>query len=101
MASAAAYSQARLFGQRPEVTALAAELRALSERYGNGPAPLRAENAGLLAGGWFAYPATRIGAELIGACLMIIAGPIDGHKLARWVAEGQARARTSWTASDF
>jgi hypothetical protein len=62
---------------------------------------LRAENAGLLAGGWFAYPGTRIGTEFIGAGLLIIAGPIDGDDLIRWLAEGQARARTSWTANDF
>jgi hypothetical protein len=100
MASAAVYSQARILGQRPEVQALAAELRTLSDSYPYGAA-LRAENAGILAGGWFAYPATRVGAELIGAGLLVIAGPIDGDELIEWVAEGQRRAKTSWTASDF
>jgi hypothetical protein len=100
MASAAVYGEALLHGQRPEAKALAAELRALSDNYPDGPA-LRAENAGLLAGGWFAYPATRMGHELIAAGLLIIAGPIDSEELIRWLAEGQRRARTSWTASDF
>jgi hypothetical protein len=27
--------------------------------------------------------------------------PIDGDEVTRWLAEGQARARTSWTANDF
>jgi hypothetical protein len=98
--ASAAYGEARLLGQRPKVKALAAELRALSDGYPDGAA-LRAENAGLLAGGWFAYPATVPGAELIAAGLLIIAGPIDGDEVNRWLAEGQSRARTSWTASDF
>jgi hypothetical protein len=100
MASAAVYGQALLLGQRSEAKALAAELRALSDGYPNGAA-LRAENAGLLAGGWFAYPGTRMGHELIAAGLLITAGPIDSEELISWLAEGQRRARTSWTASDF
>ena len=100
MASAAVYSEALLLGQRPEVKALAAEVRALSDSYPEGPA-LRAENAGLLAGGWFVYPGTRMGYKLIAAGLLITCGPIDSDELVSWLAEGQSRGRTSWTASDF
>jgi hypothetical protein len=38
MASAAVYGEALLLGQRPEAKALAAELRALSDGYLDGPA---------------------------------------------------------------
>ena len=38
MASAAVYGEALLHGQRPEGKALAAELRALSDNYPDGPA---------------------------------------------------------------
>ena len=51
MASAAFYGEALLLGERPEAKALAAELRALSDGYLDGPA-LRAEAAGITAGSW-------------------------------------------------
>ena len=53
MASAWVHGEALLFGQRPEVMALGAELRALSESYPDAAA-LRAECAGIIAGSWFA-----------------------------------------------
>jgi hypothetical protein len=55
----------------------------------------------MLAAGWFAYPATRIGVELIGAGLLIIAGPIDGDEFPAGLPKGKSRARTCWTANDF
>jgi hypothetical protein len=49
MASAAVYGEALLLGQRPGAKALAAELRALSDGYLDGPV-LQAEAAGITAG---------------------------------------------------
>jgi hypothetical protein len=37
----------------------------------------------------------------VAAGLLIIAGPIDGDELTRWLTEGQSRAKVSWTANDF
>lgn len=98
MASAPIYSEALLLAQRPEVKGLAAELRTLCERYGDDAEEHRAENAGILAGSWHASPGTHIGHELIAAGLLIIAGPIDGDRLAEWVAKGERRAKTMWSA---
>jgi hypothetical protein len=64
-------------------------------------AKLRAECAGLHAGWWYASPGTRRGHELIAAGLLIITGPIDSDEVIQWLAEGQHRAKTSWTASHF
>jgi len=73
MASAAVYGEALLLGQRPEAKALAAELRAFSDGYLDGPA-LRAEAAGITAGSWYASPASHVGHELIAAGMLILAG---------------------------
>jgi hypothetical protein len=48
-----------------------------------------AEAAGLIAGFWYASPATHVGYELIGAGMLILAGdgrglPMDYDELERW-----------------
>jgi hypothetical protein len=100
MASARLHGEALLLGQRPEVKALAAELRALSES-GPDAAALRAECAGIIAGSWFAEGIKYQGHPLIAAGLLISCGPVDNDALIEWVAEGQRRAKMSWTANDF
>jgi hypothetical protein len=60
MASAAVYGEALLLGQRPGAKALAAELRALSDGYLDGPV-LQAEAAGITAG-----PGTPAGPAMSG-----------------------------------
>jgi hypothetical protein len=56
---------------------------------------------GIIAGSWFAKGVKLQGHELIAAGLLIACGPVDNDALEEWVAEGQRRAKTSWTASDF
>jgi hypothetical protein len=66
------------------------------------PGPeLRAECAGIIARSWFASGVQLLGHELIAARLLITCGPLDNDALTEWVAEGQRRAKTCWTASDF
>ena len=59
---------------------------------------VRMECAGLIAGWWFASPATQQGHELIAVGLLLLAGPVDGDLLVRWVRIGFER-RTASTES--
>jgi hypothetical protein len=52
-----------------------------------------AEAAGIIAGYWYASPATHVGHELIGAGMLILAGggqgfPLDYEELERWTRIG-------------
>ena len=96
MAFAAVYGEALLLGQRPEAKALAAELRALSDGYLDGPA-LRAEAAGITAGSWYASPASHVGHELIAAGMLILAG---GGMARHWTMTSWSGGRGSATSGD-
>jgi hypothetical protein len=55
-----------------------------------------AEAAGITAGSWYASPATRVGYELIGAGMLVLAGdgrglPMDYDELERWTRIGYER----------
>jgi hypothetical protein len=59
-----------------------------------------AEAAGLIAGSWYASPATHAGYELIGAGMLILAGdgrglPTDYDELERWTRVGYERGMRS------
>ena len=96
IASAAVYGEALLLGQRPEAKALAAELRAFSDGYLDGPA-LRAEAAGITAGSWYASPASHVGHELIAAGMLILAG---GGMARHWTMTSWSGGRGSGTNGD-
>jgi hypothetical protein len=54
------------------------------------------EAAGIIAGFWYASPATHVGHELIAAGMMILAGggrgvPLDYGELERWTRVGYER----------
>jgi hypothetical protein len=56
--------------------------------------------AGITAGSWYASPATRVGHELIGAAMLILAGggrgfPLDYDELERWTRIGFERGTRS------
>jgi hypothetical protein len=59
-----------------------------------------AEAAGIIAGSWYASPATHVGYELIGAGMLIAAGdgrglPMDYDELERWTRVGYERGTRS------
>jgi hypothetical protein len=59
-----------------------------------------AEAAGITAGSWYAWPSTRVGYELIGAGMLIVAGdgrglPFDYDELERWTRVGYERGMKS------
>lgn len=81
--ASALHGEALLRARLPQLEALAAELCA-------DPA-IAAEAAGILAGSWYAAPATTSGHQLIAAGLLIIAGPLDRDQLEHWVQVGYDR----------
>jgi hypothetical protein len=64
-------------------------------RLGRGPRRYPGGVCRIIAGAWFASPATAIGHELIAAGLLILAGSIDRDLLKRWLRIGYERARRS------
>jgi hypothetical protein len=55
-----------------------------------------AEDAGITAGSWYAWPSTHMGYELVAAGMLIMAGghdgkPLDFDELERWTREGYER----------
>jgi hypothetical protein len=53
-------------------------------------------DAGITAGSWYAWPSTRVGYELIGVGMLIVAGnhrglPFDYDELERWTRVGYER----------
>src|SRR5215213_7744878 len=80
----------------------AAERRSLDEsieelrEIADGRNDILAEAAGITAGYWYASPATRVGNELVGAGMLILAGagqefPLDYDELERWTRVGYER----------
>ena len=68
------------------------ELREIAD----GRNDILAEAAGITAGYWYASPANRVGHELIGAGMLILAGggngvPLDYGELERWTRVGFER----------
>jgi hypothetical protein len=61
---------------------------------------VRVECAGLIAGWWFASPATQQGHELIAVGLLLLAGPVDGDLLVRWIQIGFERRAASTKSYD-
>ena len=57
---------------------------------------LRTQEAGILAGLWFAAPGRHLGHELIAAGLLILAGVNDGDQLEEGVQVGVGVARGRW-----
>lgn len=56
---------------------------------------LRAQEAGILAGTWYAAPGLHLGHELIAAGLLILAGVTDRDQLEAAVRAGYERGRGS------
>jgi hypothetical protein len=83
----------------------AAERRNLDEsieelrQVADGRNDILAEAAGITAGSWYAWPATHVGYELIGAAMLILAGgrgcPLDYDELERWTRVGYERGMRS------
>jgi hypothetical protein len=84
----------------------AAERRNLDEsieelrQIADGRNDILAEAAGIIAGSWYASPATHVGYELIGAGMLIAAGggrglPLDSDELERWTRVGYERGMKS------
>jgi hypothetical protein len=84
----------------------AAEKRNLAEsitelrEIADGRDDILAEAAGIIAGSWYASPATHVGYELIAAGILIMAGggngkPLDYGKLERWTRLGFERGTRS------
>ena len=76
-----------------------AERRSLDEsieeprQIADGRNDILAEAAGITAGCWYAWPATHVGYELIGAGMLILTGggrgfPLDYDELERWTRVG-------------
>jgi hypothetical protein len=86
--SSALHGDALLQARRPELEPLIAELKAVAA----GRDDIRVECAGILAGSWFASPATSYAHDLIAAGLLLSAGPVDGDELVRWLRVGLTRA---------
>lgn len=84
--AAALHGEAMLRAKRPEVLALTAELRHDPD--------LVTEVAGIIAGSWFASPATAYGHELVAAGLLLLSGPVDRDQLEHWIAVGRQRHTT-------
>jgi len=73
-----------------------AELRVIAD----GRNDILAEAAGIIAGAWYASPATHVGHELIAAGMLILAGggngvPLDYDELERWTRVGFERGTRS------
>ena len=93
---------ARLHGEAL-LTALRIELQPLVDQLAEqsgGRDDLRAQCAGLIAGWWFASPATQQGHELIAAGLLLLAGPVDRDLLVHWVRVGVERRSDATTSYD-
>jgi hypothetical protein len=84
----------------------AAERRSLDEsieelrEIADGRNDILAEAAGLEAGGWYAWPSTHAGYELVAAGMLIMAGggngkPLDYDELERWTRVGYERGMRS------
>ena len=74
---------------RPELRALIAELAELA----GGNDDVRTECAGIMAGAWFAEPASSYAEQLVAAGLLMLAGPVDGDEIMGRVREGFERRR--------
>jgi hypothetical protein len=82
----------RRAAERARIDEAVQELRELA----GGRNDLLAQEAGLIAGAWFASPATHVGHELIAAGLLVLAGHrLDYDLLARWVEVGVDRGRSA------
>lgn len=82
----------RRAAERAPVDGAIAELRGLAGDRND----LLAQEAGLIAGAWFASPATHVGHELVAAGLLVLAGHgLDYDQLARWVEVGVERGRAA------
>jgi hypothetical protein len=84
----------------------AAERRNLDEsieelrQIADGRNDILAEAAGITAGSWYAWPATHVGYELIGAAMLILAGggncvPLNYGELEHWTRVGYGRGMRS------
>jgi hypothetical protein len=85
------------------LAALRVELQPLIDQVAEqagGRDDLRAQCAGLIAGWWFASPATQHGHELIAVGLLLLAGPVDGDLLMHWVRVGFDRRTRSARSYD-
>ena len=93
---------ARLHGEAL-LAALRVELQPLIDQLAEqagGRDDLRAQCAGLIAGWWFASPATQQGHELIAVGLLLLAGPVDSDLLMHWVRVGFDRRIRSTASYD-
>jgi hypothetical protein len=94
--SSALHGEALLQARRPELEPLIAELKAVAA----GRDDIRVECAGILAGSWFASPATSYAHDLIAAGLLMAAGPVGGDELVRWLRVGFQRRQASSRSYD-
>ena len=102
MSTAEETHAARLHGEAL-LAALRVELQPLIDQLAEqagGRDDLRAQCAGLIAGWWFASPATQQGHELIAAGLLLLSGPVDGDLLMHWVRVGFDRRTRSARSYD-
>jgi hypothetical protein len=81
----------RYAAERRNVDESIEELRQLAD----GRNDIPAEVAGITAGSWYAWPATHVGYELIGAGMLILAGggngvPLNYEELERWTVSGSS-----------
>ena len=67
---------------------------------GGGREHLRTQEAGILAGTWYAHPGLHLGQELIAAGLLILAGVTDRDKLKQAVRVGYERGKGSLQGYD-
>ena len=82
----------RYAAERRDLATSIAELRRLAA----GHDEVLAEAAGIIAGAWYASPATHVGHELIAAGMLILAAgglgtPLDYDELERWTRVGYER----------
>jgi hypothetical protein len=89
-------SAMRFAAEKRDLAESIAELRQLAD----GHDEVLAEAAGISAGAWYAWPATRPGFELVAAGMLIMAGghdskPFDFEALERWTRVGYERGMRS------
>ena len=87
---------ALLLAQDPALQPLLNQLADLA----GGHDDIRTEEAGILAGLWFAAPGRHIGHELVAAGLLILAGVTDRDQLEEAVRTGYERGRGSLQSYD-
>lgn len=85
---------AALFGEARALAVQAgsiAEARELIASLAEGRYDLVAQEAGLMAGYWSATASRQPPVELLAAGLLLVSGPVDLDRVARWVEIGRKR----------